>query len=65
MRVLVIAFVSQIALVAGAGQALAEDQPTAPSTGALGVVIEVSGNTSISEQSAARNGELTTGCPNL
>jgi hypothetical protein len=64
MRALLIAFVSQIALVAGAGQALAQDQPTTTSTGAPGVVIEISDNTSIGGQSVARNDEPTTGCPN-
>ena len=61
MRVLFIASVSQIALVAAAGLAPAQDRSNASPTAAPGVVIEGSSSTSIGGQSAARKGDRTDG----
>ena len=61
MRVLFIASVSQIALVAAAGLAPAQDRSNASPTAAPGVVIEGSSSTSVGGQSAARKGDRTDG----
>jgi len=61
MRVLHIAFASQILIGAGTIAAIAQERPAGPPTGAPGVVTEGSSNVSIGGQSAARKGDRTDG----
>ena len=61
MRVLHIAFASQILIGAGTIAAIAQERPAGPPTGAPGVVTEGSANVSIGGLPAARKGDRTDG----